>query len=241
MTEQQVKTALVTGATSGIGKAVALQLAADGYAVIVHGRNAERGARTVAEIEKAGGEAHFITADLGSVADVQRLAAEAGDVSVLVNNGGSSWFGPTAELTAETFDSLFDGNVKATYFLVAALAPGMVERGEGSIINIGSMAGQLGLPGGAAYGATKAAVALLTKSWAAEFSQSGVRVNAVAPGPVFTEGTTTELIENLGATTAMKRGSQPVEIADAVSFLASSRASYITGAILAVDGGRTAI
>src|ERR1700710_440407 len=102
MTEQHVKTALVTGATSGIGKAIALQLGADGYAVIVHGRDAERGARTVAEIEKAGGEAQFIAADLGSVADVQRLAAAAGEVSVLVNNGGSSWFGPTADLTVGT-------------------------------------------------------------------------------------------------------------------------------------------
>ena len=125
--------------------------------------------------------------------------------------------------------------------MVAALAPGMVRRGSGSIINIGSMAGQIGLAGGAAYGATKAALAALARSWAAEFSPSGVRVNAVAPGPVFTNGAASERIEKLGTTTLLNRAAQAEEIAEVIAFLASPKASYVTGAVIAADGGRTAV
>ena len=103
---------------------------------------------------------------------------------MLVNNAGFSWFGPTAELDVVTFDRLFAANVRAAYFLVAALAPKMAARGSGGIISIGSMAGRIGLAGGAAYSATKATLAAMTRSWAAEFSPSGVRVNAIAAGPV---------------------------------------------------------
>jgi NAD(P)-dependent dehydrogenase (short-subunit alcohol dehydrogenase family) len=160
---------------------------------------------------------------------------------VLVNNAGFSWFGPTADLDTETFDALFASNVRATYFLVAALAPGMVKRGSGSIINLGSMAGQIGLAGGAAYGATKAALTSLTRSWAAEFSPSGVRVNAIAAGPVFTDGAAPERIENLGRTTLLNRAARAEEIAEVIAFLASPKASYVTGAVVAADGGRTAV
>ena len=154
---QTLGTALVTGATAGIGRGIALRLGADGWTVIVHGRNAERGHDVVAEIEAAGGRARFVGGDLADLADVRRLAEEAGEVDVLVNNAGTSWFGPTAELDEAEFGSLFDGNVRATYFLVAALAPGMAQSGRGSIINVSSMAGTIGMAGGAAYGATKAA------------------------------------------------------------------------------------
>src|SRR5258708_4284531 len=167
----QDQKALVTGATSGIGRAIALQLARDGAEVIVHGRDAERGAATVQEIVAAGGRARFVAADLSKPAEGRRLAKEAGDVDVLINNAGLALFG---------------GNVRAPFLLVAALAPGMAARGRGSIVNISSMAGIIGLAGGAAYGATKAALASMTRAWAAEFSGSGVRVNAVAPGPVHT-------------------------------------------------------
>ncbi len=233
--------ALVTGATAGIGRAVALKLAIDGFYVIVHGRDAARGQATVEEIESKGGGGRFVSADLSAPADIARLAKDAGAVDVLVNNAGFSWFGPTAELDLATFDSLFASNVRATYFLVAALAPKMVERGSGSIINMGSMAGQIGLAGGAAYGATKAAQAALARAWAAEFSQKGVRVNAVAPGPVFTGGAAPDRTERLGSTTLLNRGAQAEEIAEVVAFLASPQASYITGATIAVDGGRTAV
>jgi len=184
----QAPIALVTGATSGIGRAIALKLASDGYYVIVHGRDALRGKETVQEIESKGGRGRFVPADLTAPGDIARLAGDAGAVDVLVNNAGFSWFGPTADLDVATFDSLFASNVRSAYFLVAAIAPKMAERGAGSIINLASMAGQIGLAGGAAYGATKAAQAALARAWAAEFSPRGVRVNAVAPGPVYTSG-----------------------------------------------------
>ena len=221
--------ALVTGATSGLGRAIALQLASDGADVTVHGRDATRGVQTVEEIELQGGTAHFVEADLADAASIARLAKEVGDTDILVNNA------------ALTFAANIASNVRAAFLLVAGFAPSMVARGTGSIINISSMAGRLGLAGGAAYGATKAALASFTQAWAAEYSPRGVRVNAVAPGPIYTRPEARELFDSLGAATAMKRAADPAEIAEVVAFLASPRASYMTGAIVAVDGGRTAI
>jgi NAD(P)-dependent dehydrogenase (short-subunit alcohol dehydrogenase family) len=234
--------ALVTGATSGIGRAVALQLARDGAEVLVHGRDAVRGSGTVQEITAAGGKARFVAADLGDAADVQRLASDAGDVDILINNAGISVFGPTAEFDVAAFDKMYASNVRAPFQLVAAIAPGMAARGHGSIVSLSSMAGGVGLVGGAAYGATKAALEAMTRAWAAEYSSSGVRVNAIAPGPVYTPTPSgAEFITALGETTPMRRASQPEEIAEVIAFLASPRASYITGATIATDGGRTAI
>jgi NAD(P)-dependent dehydrogenase (short-subunit alcohol dehydrogenase family) len=240
-TESRLGTALVTGATSGIGRATALRLARDGWEVVVHGRHAVRGAEVVQEIEAHGGRARFVAADLNEVAAVRSLIIEVGTVDVLVNNAGASWFGPTQELDEATFDSLFDGNVRSAYFLVAGIAPGMAERSSGSIVSVASMAGQIGMAGGAAYGATKAALSSMTRSWAAEFSPKGVRVNAVAAGPVFSAPEKAALIEQLGSTTLLGRGAQVEEIAEVIAFLASDKASYLTGATLAVDGGRTAV
>jgi NAD(P)-dependent dehydrogenase (short-subunit alcohol dehydrogenase family) len=237
----QNQQALVTGATSGIGRAIALQLARDGAEVVVHGRDATRGAETVSEIVTAGGRARFVAADLGKPAEIRRLARDAGDIDILVNNAGLALFGPTAALDVERFDALFASNVRAPFYLVAAFAPGMVARGKGSIINIGSMSGTIGLAGAAAYGATKAALASMTQAWAAEFSASGVRVNTVAAGPVHSTASDQNIIEGLGKTTAVKRAAAPEEIAEVVAFLASPRSSYVTGATVAVDGGRTAI
>jgi NAD(P)-dependent dehydrogenase (short-subunit alcohol dehydrogenase family) len=233
--------ALVTGATSGIGKAIALRLGFDGAEVIVHGRHTERGTEVVDAISTAGGTARFETADLGDAEDVRRLGALVEDVDVLVNNGGFSAWAPTADFEVETFDAMFAANVRAAFLLVGAFAPGMATRGGGSIINVSSMAAQVGLAGGAAYSATKASISAMTRSWAAEYSPSGVRVNAIAPGPVYTEGSQDDLITALGMTTLLDRAAQPEEIAEVVSFLASSRASYVTGAVVAADGGRTAI
>jgi hypothetical protein len=123
-------TALVTGATSGIGRATALKLAREGWDVVVQGRNPERGREVVATIESDGGRARFVAADLNDLEQVRRLAAEVGSVDVLVNNAGTSWFGPAAELDSEEYDILFDGNVRAAYYLVAALAPAMAARGR---------------------------------------------------------------------------------------------------------------
>ena len=233
--------AVVTGATSGIGRAAAVRLARDGWQVVVHGRNPERGAEVIREIEAHGGRARFVRADLNDLAEVRALVDDVGAVDVLVNNAGASWFGPTPDLEEATFDDLFDGNVRAAYFLVAGIAPKMAERSSGSIISLASMAGQIGLTGGAAYGATKAALSSMTRSWAAEFSPRGVRVNAVAAGPVFSTPDKAPLIEQLGKTTLLGRGAQVEEIAEVIAFLASDKASYVTGATLAVDGGRTAV
>jgi NAD(P)-dependent dehydrogenase (short-subunit alcohol dehydrogenase family) len=233
--------ALVTGATSGIGKAAAEELGRHGAEIIVHGRDADRGLAVVDTITVEGGKARFVAADLSDPAQLNHLVEQAGAVDVLVNNAGFSRFGPTADLDVATFDRLFAANVRAAYFLVAAMAPKMAVRGSGSIISLGSMVGQIGLAGSAAYSATKAALASMTRSWAAEFSPSGVRVNALAPGPVLTNGATPERIEALGATTLLGRAAQPSEIAGVIAFLASPKASYITGAVIAADGGRTAI
>ena len=239
--EANRRSALVTGATSGIGKAAALRLAADGFHVLVHGRDADRGAAVVAEIEKNGGSASFVAADLTEVDAVKKLAEAAADVEVLVNNAGFAWFGPTGELTPETFDALFAANVRSAYFLVAELAPKMVQRGGGNIINLGSMAGQMGLAGGAAYSATKASLAAFTRAWAAEFSPSGVRVNTIAPGPVYTGAAAADFISAQGEQLPIGRAAQAEEIGDAIGFLASHASAYITGAVIPVDGGATGV
>ncbi|WP_319455089.1 MULTISPECIES: glucose 1-dehydrogenase [unclassified Mycobacterium] len=238
------KTALVTGATAGIGYAIAQQLAAEGADVIVHGRNAERGAKAVQEIENAGGKARFIAADVANAADVRQLADEAGAVDILVNNAGIYRFAPTFDTTDADFDDQLNTNLRAPYLLVQKLVPGMVERGQGSVINVTTVAASTPAAGAGIYGASKAALELLTKLWADEFGAAGVRVNAVAPGPTQTPGTTefpVELIEGLGRTTTLGRTAEADEIANVVTFVASPAASYVNGAVLTVGGGSKAI
>src|ERR1700704_5356114 len=184
MTQHNLKgqRALVTGATSGIGRAVALQLGREGAEVVVHGRDAARGADTVEEITAAGGKASFVAADLDDAADVARLASDVGEVDILINNAGIALFGPTAEFDVSAFDKMFASNVRAPFFLVAAFAPGMAAKGHGSIVNLSSMAGGVGLVGGAAYGATKASLEAVTPARGAGYTASGGRGKAGAPG-----------------------------------------------------------
>lgn len=179
-------------------------------------------------------------ADISTTEGVQKLVGEAGDVDILVNNAGFSWFGPTVDLDAGKLDALFDSNVRAPYLLVSAFAPAMAAKGSGSIISLASMAGLIGLAGVAAYGATKLLLVALTRSWAAEYSPSGVRVNAIAAGPGYTASNPTR-IKALGETTLLGRAAVLEEIANVIGFIASPRASYVTGAVIAVDGGRTAV
>jgi NAD(P)-dependent dehydrogenase (short-subunit alcohol dehydrogenase family) len=241
-------TALVTGGTSGIGRATAEKLAERGLHVIVTGRSAERGNAVVEGIRQRGGEADFIQANLQDQASANAVAEEAkrlsGDrVDVLVNNQGVFPFGPTHEATEGDFDSVYNTNVKAPYFLVAALAPAMADRGAGAIINVTTMVAEYGADGMALYGSSKAALVLLTKAWAAEYGPKGVRVNAVSPGPTKTEGTAPmgEDINVLAAQGPAGRPGTADEIADAILFLATDASSFIHGAVLPVDGGRIAV
>ena len=241
-------TALISGGTSGIGRATADKLAQLGIHVIVVGRNTERGEKTVAEVRATGGKADFISSDLRDAASAREVAKKAiqlgnGHVDILINNAGIYPFGPTHEMTEEMFERVYSLNVKAPYFLVAELAPLMAKRGKGAIVNLSTMAADYGAPGLSLYGSSKAAINLLTKVWAAEYGPSGVRVNAVSPGPTRTEGTGAmgEGLEQLAAQAPAGRPATADEIAEAVVFLATDRASFIYGAKLAVDGGRTAI
>ncbi len=241
-------TALITGGTSGIGRAVANKLAALGIHVIVVGRDVERGKKTVAEIRAAGGKADFISSDLRGAESARELARKAielgnGHVDILINNAGIYPFGPTHEMTEEMFEHVYALNVKAPYFLVAELAPLMAKKGKGAIVNLSTMVADYGAPGMSLYGSSKAAINLLTKVWAAEYGPSGVRVNAVSPGPTRTEGTSAmgEGVERLAAEAPAGRPATPDEIAEAIVFLATDSASFIHGAKLAVDGGRTAV
>lgn len=236
-------TALVTGATSGIGRAVALQLGRLGAKVVVHGRSAERGAKVVQEIQNDGGKAQFVAADLADPDDVRRLAADAGPVDILINNAGVYKFAATADTDDAFFDEHVNINVRAPFILVQQLVPGMAERGTGAVVNLSTVAATIPARTGGVYGATKAAIELLTRVWADEFGRSGVRVNAVEAGPTETPGTavTPGLTDGLGALTALGRSATADEIANAVTFLASPAASYVNGAILQATGGQLAI
>ncbi|MEW2547961.1 SDR family oxidoreductase [Streptomyces sp. NPDC047002] len=239
--------ALVTGATSGIGRATALALAGLGARVLVSGRDEERGGQVVAAVRAAGGTADFVRADLRDEASARALARQAtalaGRVDILVNNAGVFPFGPTAETAEYDFDAVFGTNVKAPYFLVAELAPAMAARGGGAVVNVTTMVAEFGAAGMSLYGASKAALRLLTQAWAAEFGPSGVRVNAVSPGPTRTEGTAGmgSALDELAKGGPAGRTAGPEEIAETIAFLASPRASFVHGALLPVDGGRLAV
>ncbi|MFJ8363975.1 SDR family NAD(P)-dependent oxidoreductase [Streptomyces sp. NPDC093984] len=244
----QGKVALVTGATSGIGAAAAEELARRGAYVLVAGRDTARGDVVVAGLRRQGGKADFLSADLSDARTARRLAREAlslgGDrVDVLVNNAGMYPFAPTEDTEENLFDTVYALNVKAPFYLVAELAPRMAARGSGVIVNVTTIAAALGFSGMALYGSSKAALNLLTKAWAAEYGPRGVRVNAVQSGPARTETTAQaeEDLQSLAAQAPAGRPASAAEIASVIAFLADDTASFVQGAVLPVDGGRTAV
>lgn len=235
--------ALVTGATAGIGEATAVKLAGLGVSVIVHGRDAVRGAEVVKGIQAAGGQARFLAADLSNPDEVRRLAQDAGEVDILVNNAGVYQFGSTADVDDATFSLHIDTNLRAPFLLVKHLAPGMAARGGGAIVNVSTFGASVAGKDGGIYGASKAALELMTLVWADEFGPGGVRVNAVAAGPTRTPGTAVygEMAEALGKAFALGRTADPGEVAETIAFLASPAASYVNGAVLPVHGGLKAV
>jgi NAD(P)-dependent dehydrogenase (short-subunit alcohol dehydrogenase family) len=242
--ELEGQTALITGSTAGIGAETARLFGREGAAVVVSGRDALRGEDVVQAIQDAGGEARFVQADLADLASIERLAAAAGDVDILVNNAALFPVAPHFAQTPESFDEAFAVNVRAPYFLSAALAPGMIAKGSGSIVNVTTMAAEIGMAGLSVYGATKAALNSFTRTLAAELADSGVRVNSIAPGPTRTDMVATmgdDAVEQLTATLPVGRLASPIEIAQSILFLASSQSSFVTGSTLAADGGRTAV
>lgn len=239
-TELVGQTALVTGGTAGIGLATARLLAGAGATVLITGRSRERGAKAVAVI---GDNARFIQADMADLESIAALIEQSPNVDILVNNAATFPGAMTVDQDVASFEATFGTNVRGTYFLVAGLVPGMLDRGHGSIINVTSMVASKGVPGASVYSASKAAVESLTRTWATEFGPRGVRVNTVAPGPTNTEGVVAEwgdTNDELGRALPLGRTGQPEEIAQAVLFLASGASSFITGLTLHADGGGAA-
>jgi NAD(P)-dependent dehydrogenase (short-subunit alcohol dehydrogenase family) len=241
---------LITGALTGIGRATALAFARDGARLVVSGRHDDAGHALAAELRDIGAQAEFIRADVRNEAEVKNLVdqtvARFGRLDVAVNNAGTEGKpGPVTDQTADSYAAMFDTNVLGTLLGVKHALRIMQPQGSGSIVNISSTMGERGAANLSLYTASKHAVEGLTKSAALEAAAFGVRVNAVAPGP-----TDTAMLDRLTgsaerkaafyAAVPLKRGGTPAEIADAIVFVASDKAAFITGQIIRVNGGKTA-
>jgi NAD(P)-dependent dehydrogenase (short-subunit alcohol dehydrogenase family) len=242
------KVALVTGAGQGIGRAIALAYAREGAAVLVADFNDETGAETASLIASASGQAGFVHCDVSDEASVRDMVAEAvarfGRLDIACNSAAlSRGSGPTHEYTREIFDETLEMCLTNAWLCMKYQIPAMLEAGGGAIVNISSNASLRGQPYNAAYAAAKSGVNALTRSTAAECGKKGIRVNAVSPGIIRTPHIEKyfeeqpKIAEGLKKSTVMDRIGEPEEIAEAVVFLSSDRASYITGQILSVDGG----
>lgn len=241
---------LITGALAGIGRATALAFAREGARVVVSGRHDDAGQALAIELRALGAEAEFIRADVRRDEDVSNLVAKTverfGRLDVAVNNAGTEGQpGLMTEQSPESYAATFDTNVLGTILSLKYEMRAMLTQGRGSIINLSSLLGSRGIPGASIYAASKHAVEGLTKSAALEGAALGVRVNAVAPGPVETEMLTrftgsAEKKAGLVAGVPAKRVGRPEEIAQTILFLASDKANFLTGQIIGVDGGKTA-
>lgn len=238
------KTAVVTGAGSGIGRACALQLARDGAAVAVWDLNAESAAETVRLIEAEAGRAAAYIGDASDRAKIDeilgRVRAELGPVLVLVNNAGITGFRPFLEISPEDLERIYRINLMGPFFLTQAAAPDMLAAGWGRIINISSSSAQTGAAGMTHYSSSKGGIVALTKSLAQEFAARGITVNNIPPGFIDTPMTRSSPIDvdEIAAASPMKRAGRPEDIAAACGFLASEAAAYITGQTFGVNGGR---
>ena len=239
------KVAVVTGASRGIGRAIALRLAKDGYAVAVnYVRNREKAEEVVAEIMADDGTAKAFQADVGRFEEAKALldgaVAEFGRIDLLVNNAGITADGLVARMKESQFDEVLQANLKSAFNCARHAAPLMMKQRSGCIVNLSSVAGILGNAGQANYAASKAGVIGLTKALARELAGRNIRVNAVAPGYIqtdMTEALPASAKEALLNMVPLKKMGEPGQVADVVAFLASEQAAYITGQVLCVDGG----
>jgi NAD(P)-dependent dehydrogenase (short-subunit alcohol dehydrogenase family) len=242
---------LVTGALTGIGRATALAFAREGARVVISGRREKDGEALAAEIRRLDAQAEFVRADVRVEADVrglvERTVERFGRLDIAVNNAGTEGeFGPLTEMTPDNYQATFATNVLGTLLSLKHELRVMLKQGGGSIVNLSSIAGHVGMAGGAIYVASKHAVEGLTKAAALEAVTAGVRVNAVAPGPVATAmldrfvGGNEEIKAGFLATLPAKRAATVDEIAQTILFVASDKAKYLTGQIVTVDGGYTA-
>ncbi|CAM5368029.1 2-deoxy-D-gluconate 3-dehydrogenase OS=Leifsonia shinshuensis OX=150026 GN=HNR13_001415 PE=3 SV=1 [Leifsonia shinshuensis] len=242
--------ALVTAASRGLGREIALELAGQGADVVLGVRDPEGSAGLVEELSSFGVTARAIRMDVldlaGCRAAIDAVGSELGPIDILVNNAGGGVDAPALEVTEDDFDHVWRLNTRSTFFLSQYVAKSMLANGGGAIVNVASQAGLIALPGEASYCAAKAAVVHLTRCLAVEWGQYGIRVNAVAPTFIETDGTAKALSDDafradtLERIAALHRIGVPAEVSGAVAFLASPAASLITGQTLAIDGGWTA-
>lgn len=240
------KTAIVTGASSGIGKGIAKDFAEEGANVVVSDVDVESGEKVVGEIEDSGGSAIFVKTDVSDEEDVDELVektlSEYSKIDILVNNAGVYIQKPITEMETDEWDKVIDVNLKGVFLMTRRVAQEMVENEEGKIINVSSIAGEVGYPNSSAYSATKGGTIAMTRALALELSPKGINVNAVAPGVIKTAMTDDLLSDEdvkgqMLANTPIGRLGEPEDIASAVTYLASEDADFVTGETLFVDGG----